>query len=215
MIFLQQAGAAILLVLLTLCLQCAGVAALITWLRSVAARGLHDLRMFHSAALVMQTTVAVIILHGIVILLWASCYRGLCLPSWESAFYFSASSLYHGRIRGCGPPDQVATVGPFREYGGHADVRNLGGTSIRGDHPSCRRQVTISSTTSPRTRESGLNRLATEAKLLLRSVAVQRRYPEKLVHSQYGTGSLANHVIGRGQIQVRDHSGVERNNAAP
>jgi Ion channel len=33
-----------------------------------------------------------IILHGIVILLWASCYRWLCLPSWESAFYFSASS---------------------------------------------------------------------------------------------------------------------------
>ncbi len=92
MIFLQQAGAAILLVLLTLCLQCAGVAGLITWLRSVAARGLHDLRMFHSAALVMQTTVAVIILHGIVILLWASCYRGLCLPSWESAFYFSAGT---------------------------------------------------------------------------------------------------------------------------
>jgi len=92
MTLLQQAGAAVLLVLITVCLQCAGVAALITWLRSIAARGLHDLRMFHSAALVMQTTVAVIILHGIVILLWASCYRWLCLPSWESAFYFSASS---------------------------------------------------------------------------------------------------------------------------
>jgi voltage-gated potassium channel len=92
MTLLQQAGAAVLLVLITVCLQCAGVAALITWLRSIAARGLHDLRMFHSAALVMQTTVAVIILHGIVILLWASCYRGLCFPSWESAFYFSASS---------------------------------------------------------------------------------------------------------------------------
>ncbi len=92
MTLLQQAGAAVVLVLITLCLQCAGVAALITWLRSVAARGLHDLRMFHSAALVMQTTIAVIILHGIVILLWASCYRGLCFPSWESAFYFSAST---------------------------------------------------------------------------------------------------------------------------
>ena len=41
---------------------------------------------------VMQTTVVVIVLHGMVILLWASCYRGLCFPSWESAFYFSASS---------------------------------------------------------------------------------------------------------------------------
>jgi hypothetical protein len=48
--------------------------------------------MFHSAALVMQTAVVVIVLHGVVILLWASCYRGLCFPSWESAFYFSASS---------------------------------------------------------------------------------------------------------------------------
>ena len=92
MTLLQQAGAAVLLVLLTLSLQCAGVAALITWLRSIAARGLHDLRMFHSAVLVMQTTVAVIVLHGIVILLWASCYRGLCFPSWGSAFYFSAGS---------------------------------------------------------------------------------------------------------------------------
>ena len=50
------------------------------------------MRVFRCATLVMQTTIAVIILHGIVILLWASCYRWLCLPSWESAFYFSASS---------------------------------------------------------------------------------------------------------------------------
>ena len=92
MILLQQTGAAVLLVLLTLGLQCAGVATLVTWLRSVAAKGLHDLRMFHSAALVMHTTVAVIVLHGIVILLWASCYHQLCFPSWESSFYFSASS---------------------------------------------------------------------------------------------------------------------------
>ena len=92
MTLLQQAGAAVLLVMLTLCLQCAGVAALINWLRSVAAKDTHDLRMFHSAALVMQTAVAIIVLHGIVILLWASCYHWLCFPSWESAFYFSASS---------------------------------------------------------------------------------------------------------------------------
>jgi hypothetical protein len=48
--------------------------------------------VLHCAALVMQTSVAVIVLHGVVILLWASCYRWLCLPSCESAFYFSASS---------------------------------------------------------------------------------------------------------------------------
>ncbi len=91
MTLLQQAGAAVLLVSVTLFLQCGGAAALILWIRSIP-REIHGVRVFRCAALVMQTTVAVIVLHGIVILLWASCYRGLCLPSWESAFYFSASS---------------------------------------------------------------------------------------------------------------------------
>ena len=91
MTFLQQAGAAVLLVLITLSIQCGGAAALIIWIRNIP-RETQKVRVFHCAALVMQTTVAVLVLHGIVILLWASCYRGLCLPSWETAFYFSASS---------------------------------------------------------------------------------------------------------------------------
>jgi len=91
MTLLQQAGAAVFLVLITLFLQCGGAAALILWIRSIP-RETREVQVFHCAALVMQTTVAVIILHGIVILLWASCYRWLCFPSWESAFYFSASS---------------------------------------------------------------------------------------------------------------------------
>jgi len=91
MTLLEQAAAAILLVALTLFLQCGGAAALIIWIRSIP-RETDNVRVFRCATLVMQTTVAVIILHGIVILLWASCYRWLCLPSWESAFYFSASS---------------------------------------------------------------------------------------------------------------------------
>src|SRR5579864_7671693 len=91
MTFLQQAGAAVLLVLVTLFLQCGGAAALIIWIRSIP-RESQRVRVFHCAALVMETTIAVIVLHGIVILLWASCYRWLCLPSWESSFYFSASS---------------------------------------------------------------------------------------------------------------------------
>jgi len=91
MTLLQQAGAAVLLVLITLCLQCGGAAALIIWVRSIP-RETQEVRVFHCAALVMRTTVAVIALHGVVILLWASCYRWLCFPYWESAFYFSASS---------------------------------------------------------------------------------------------------------------------------
>jgi len=91
MTLLQQSAAAVLLVLITLCLQCGVSAALIIWIRSIPQEA-QGVRVFRCAALVMQTTVAVILLHGIVILLWAGCYRGLCLPSWESAFYFSASS---------------------------------------------------------------------------------------------------------------------------
>jgi hypothetical protein len=41
---------------------------------------------------VVQLTTAVIVLHGVLILFWAGCYRWLCLPTWESALYFSASS---------------------------------------------------------------------------------------------------------------------------
>ena len=92
MTWLQQIGAAVLLVVLTLCLQCAGVAALISWLRKVASDDIQKLRMSYSAALVMRATVAIIILQGTIILLWASCYRFLCVPSWNSAFYFSATS---------------------------------------------------------------------------------------------------------------------------
>ncbi len=92
MSFLQQIGAAVLLVVLTLGLQCAGVAPLISWLRTVASDDLQKLRMSHSAALVMRATVAIIILQGTIILLWACCYRWLCFRSWNSAFYFSATS---------------------------------------------------------------------------------------------------------------------------
>jgi voltage-gated potassium channel len=92
MSFAYQAGVAALLVLLTLCLQCAGLAVLITWLRRAVASGIYKLGPFHSAAMIMRSTAAVIVLHGLEILLWAGGYHWFCLPTWESAFYFSASS---------------------------------------------------------------------------------------------------------------------------
>jgi voltage-gated potassium channel len=46
---------------------------------------------FRSAALVVRVTTAVIALHGLQFLVWAGCYRWLCLPLWESALYFSAT----------------------------------------------------------------------------------------------------------------------------
>lgn len=91
MTWLQQIGAAVLLVVSTLCVQCAGVAALITWLRSLSGK-IYKPQISYSTVLVMRATIAIIILQGIIILLWACCYRWLCLPSWNSSFYFSATS---------------------------------------------------------------------------------------------------------------------------
>jgi voltage-gated potassium channel len=92
MILLNQVPAAVLLLTLTVCLQCAGVTTLIEWLKRVLTRDIHKHGPIYSATLVVKSTAAIVVLHGLVILLWASFYRSRCFPSWELAFYFSASS---------------------------------------------------------------------------------------------------------------------------
>jgi voltage-gated potassium channel len=92
MILFHQFAAAVLLLTLTLCLQAAGVTALIEWLKRALSRDSHKHGPIHSATLVVQSTITILLLHGLVILLWASFYRSSCFPSWELAFYFSASS---------------------------------------------------------------------------------------------------------------------------
>jgi voltage-gated potassium channel len=119
MTLIPQAAAAVLLLVLTLCLQCAGVAALIEWLRSVTATGAKELGPIRSAVVVVKSTIAIITLHGIVILLWASFYRLECFPSWDLAFYFSSSSYatvgygdvtLPGRWRLLGPLESMTGV---------------------------------------------------------------------------------------------------------
>ena len=92
MILFNQIAAAVLLLSLTLCLQCAGVITLIEWLKRVLTRDTYKHGPVYSASLVVRSAVAIVILHGLVIFLWASFYRTSCFPSWELAFYFSASS---------------------------------------------------------------------------------------------------------------------------
>jgi voltage-gated potassium channel len=92
MILLNQIGAAVLLVSLTLFLQVSGVTALIEWLKRVLTREVDKHGPTYSATLVVESTVAIVLMHGLAILLWASFYRSRCFPSWELAFYFSASS---------------------------------------------------------------------------------------------------------------------------
>ena len=92
MAFLHEASVVIVLVVLTLCLQCAGMAALIHWARPRLARGLYRLGPWRSGMLIVQFASIIIVLHGLQILLWAGFYRWKCFPSWESALYFSGGS---------------------------------------------------------------------------------------------------------------------------
>src|SRR4029077_18413673 len=90
--FAREGSAAVILVALTLWLQCAGMAILIHLARTSIARGIKGLGPWHSAVLMSRFTAVMIILHILQILLWAGFYRWRCFPSWESCFYFSATS---------------------------------------------------------------------------------------------------------------------------
>lgn len=92
MILFYQLAAAVFLLSFTLCLHCAGITTIIEWLRRVLIRGTNKHGPSYSAVLVVKSMAAIIILHGLAILLWAGFYRTRCFPSWELAFYFSASS---------------------------------------------------------------------------------------------------------------------------
>jgi voltage-gated potassium channel len=92
MAFLNQTYAAVILITLTLVLQCAGMTALIHWVRSQLAKGIHRFGYVRAAALMVQLTHAIFCMHVLEILLWAGFYRWKCFATWESASYFSATS---------------------------------------------------------------------------------------------------------------------------
>ena len=91
--FVHRVVAELTLITLTLWLQSAGVAALIAWVRRAVKDEIHTMGAFRLAAFFVRLAISVVVLHGLEILLWASFYRWSCLPSWDSAMYFSASSF--------------------------------------------------------------------------------------------------------------------------
>jgi hypothetical protein len=105
--------AELLLITLTLWLQSAGVAALIAWVRRALAGNVQRTGGLHSAALIVRFAAAVVVLHGMEILLWACFYRWRCLPSWDSAIYFSASSYSTLGCNDVSPPSNWRTLGPL------------------------------------------------------------------------------------------------------
>jgi len=118
MTLIPQAAAAVLLLVLTLCLQCAGVAALIEWLRRVTAKDAQGFGPVRSAVLVVRSTIAIIVIHGLVILLWASFYRLQCFSSWELSFYFSSSSYATVGYGDVTLPSRWRLLGPLESMAG-------------------------------------------------------------------------------------------------
>ena len=87
MALFHEMFAGFLLVILRLWLQCAGLVALIFWLRHVVAGDLHKLGPFRSAALILRLTAGIIAPHGVLILFWIlGCVLSMALLSWESLF---------------------------------------------------------------------------------------------------------------------------------
>ena len=90
--FLHQACTTIVLVTLTLVLQSAGMATLIEWAKVHLPRAIHRIGPWRSGTLMVRLTSLFVCLHIMEILLWALFYRLYCFSTWESAFYFSATS---------------------------------------------------------------------------------------------------------------------------
>ena len=119
MTFFRQAGAAAILITLTLWLQTAGMAVLIYWARAKLASNIQKLGPLLSAVLMVRFTTAIIALHLSHIVLWTAFYHWQCFPSWETAFYFSTSSyttvgygdvVLSQRWRTLGPVESVVGV---------------------------------------------------------------------------------------------------------
>jgi hypothetical protein len=89
----HQAGAAVVLLALTLSVQCAGMGVLIHWARTFIGRSAKKLSPWDSAVLMIRFAAAMTVLHILEILVWACFYRWKCLASSEASFYFSASSF--------------------------------------------------------------------------------------------------------------------------
>jgi hypothetical protein len=109
----QRFGAELPLVTVTLWLQSVGVAVLIAWVRRALQGDMQRIGALRSAALIVRFTAAVVVLHGMEILLWACFYRWGCLPSWDSAIYFSASSYSTLGCNDVSLPSNWRTLGPL------------------------------------------------------------------------------------------------------
>ena len=113
MVFAHQGGAAVILVVLTLWIQCVGMGLAIHWARTFLERSTIKLSAWHSAVLMIRFAAAMTLLHVAEILIWSCFYRWQCFSSWGSSFYFSAvsfSTVGYGDVL---LPQSWRTLGPI------------------------------------------------------------------------------------------------------
>jgi voltage-gated potassium channel len=116
--FLRQVANATILVTLTICLQCGGMAALIDWGITHFARERYRLGPVRSAVIIVRFASVMIALHMSQIVLWAAFYRWSCFPSWESAFYFSTTSYSTVGYGDLVLPSEWRNLGPVESVTG-------------------------------------------------------------------------------------------------
>ena len=109
MTLIPKAAVAVLLLILTLCLQCVGVAALIEALRRVTAKDAQGFGPVRSAVLVVQSTIAIIVLHGLVILLCEFLPVAM-LSLVGTRLLLLLEQLCHGRLRRRDSSQQVEAI---------------------------------------------------------------------------------------------------------
>jgi voltage-gated potassium channel len=90
--FLHQVIVAAVLIILTLSVQSAGMAAFVVWVRGYFARNTSRFGVVHSAHLMVRVTTVMLTLQLLEILLWAGFYRWKCFSTWDAAIYFSVTT---------------------------------------------------------------------------------------------------------------------------
>jgi len=116
--YASQAGVATILAALTLWIQCAGMAVLIHWAKKSIERGVQNLNHWRTAVLMVRFTVVTIVFHFLEIVLWAGFYRWRFFPTWESSFYFSATSYSTVGYGDIVLPEVWRTLGPVESVMG-------------------------------------------------------------------------------------------------
>jgi len=90
--FTEQAGTAVILVALTLSVQCAGMGFIIYRTRTLIEGRTRKLSALQAAVLMVRFAAAMTVLQILESLVWACFYRWKCFSAWEASFYFSVAS---------------------------------------------------------------------------------------------------------------------------